>query len=136
MQTVAYATNVVKTALQGKEHFTNIAKELTIYAQNMTNAIKGKEAFVNPNGQVSEASPLAVAGLIFYILFAVVLFVLYSYGAARMSYCYNIHLGTDSGTALFWSVLAFFFSSYYYPIYGVFLDPLCDIKKQMGGRRR
>jgi len=136
MQTVAYATNVVKTALQGKEHFTNIAKELTTYAQNMTNAIKGKESFVNSNGQVSEASPLAAAGLIFYILFAVVVFVLYSYGAARLSYCYNIYLGSDSGTALFWSVLSFFFSGYYYPIYGVFLNPLCDIKKQVGGRRR
>jgi len=135
MQALNYVNNVVSTVLQGKEHFTNIASELSTYATNLSNAVQGKEHFETTTSPPVNSS-LAATGLIFYLLFVVIMFVLYSYGAARLSYCYNIYLGSDSGTAFFWSVLSFLFSGYYYPIYGVFLNPLCDMKRQVGGRRK
>ena len=135
MQAVNYVNNVVSTALQGKEHFTTIASELSTYAAKLSNAIQAKEQFAADAVPVTN-NPLAAAGLMLYILFAIILFVLYAYGAARLSYCYNIYLGTDSGSAFFWSVLSFLFAGYYYPIYGVFLNPMCEMKKQLGGRRK
>ena len=45
-----------------------------------------------------------------------------AYGAARLSYFYNMSTG-NSGYAVFWSVLAFIFSDFYYPMYSFFLNP-------------
>lgn len=59
---------------------------------------------------------MVVIGLI--IVFAI----LYSYGAARLSYFYNVNSG-NAGYAMLWSILAFFFSDLYYPFYSFFLNP-------------
>lgn len=61
-----------------------------------------------------------------YIMVALLLMIVVSFGAAKLSYCYNIHMGSSEGVAFLWSILSFFFSSLYYPFYGLFLDPLCE----------
>jgi hypothetical protein len=135
MQAYNYVTNVVNTALQGKEHFQNISNEVTSYFTNLSNAIKGKETFMNNGTQVN--ATVGIAAFLFYVLIGVAFYCLYAYGAARLSYCYNIYNGSDAMTATMWSLLAFLFSGWYYPIYGVFLNPVCGIgPKQIGGRRR
>jgi hypothetical protein len=106
------------------------------YLTDVKNAVLGRERFENIPGQPD--SGFALAGLIFYMIIMVVFFVAYSYGAARLSYCYNIYSGETSGTATLWSILAFLFSGYYYPIYGVFLSPICDLagrRSQVGGKK-
>jgi len=149
MQTYNYVTNVINTAFQGKEHFQNITNEVSNYVKKLSNAIQGKESFADdssvpvPNISVgttpnlSVAPSVGIAGVLFYVLLLVIFFCLYAYGAARLSYCYNIYNGSDSMTATLWSILSFFFAGWYYPIYGVFLNPVCRIgPKQFGGRRR
>jgi hypothetical protein len=59
-----------------------------------------------------------VLSTIFVIIFGIIS----SYGAARLSYFYNMNTG-NSGYAVFWSVLAFLFSDLYYPMYSYFLNP-------------
>jgi hypothetical protein len=61
-----------------------------------------------------------------YIMVALLLMIIVSFGAAKLSYCYNIHMGSSEGVAFLWSLLSFFFSGFYYPFYGLFLDPLCE----------
>jgi hypothetical protein len=48
--------------------------------------------------------------------------ILYSYGAARLSYFYNVNTG-NAGYAMMWSILAFLLSDVYYPYYSFFLNP-------------
>ena len=135
MQSFTYITNVVNTALQGKEHFQNITNEVSTYVTNLSNAIKGKEKFVDNSSQTNAS--VGIAAFLFYILIAVAFYCLYAYGAARLSYCYNIYHGSDPMAAILWSILSFLFAGWYYPIYGVFLNPVCGIgPKQIGGRRR
>jgi hypothetical protein len=59
-----------------------------------------------------------ILGMIFYVIFLII----YYYGAARLSYFYNMNNG-NSSYAVFWSVLAFLFGDIYYPMYSYFLNP-------------
>jgi riboflavin transporter FmnP len=61
-----------------------------------------------------------------YIMLALLLMIIVSFGAAKLSYCYNIYMGSSEGVAFLWSLLSFFFSGFYYPFYALFLDPLCE----------
>lgn len=61
-----------------------------------------------------------------YIMLALLLTIIVSFGAAKLSYCYNIYMGSSEGVAFLWSLLSFFFSGFYYPFYALFLDPLCE----------
>ena len=61
-----------------------------------------------------------------YIMLALLLMIVVSFGAAKLSYCYNIYMGSSEGVAFLWSLLSFFFSGFYYPFYALFLDPLCE----------
>lgn len=54
------------------------------------------------------------------------------FGAVHLSWCYNKYIGTPTSLSIFYGVLCFFFPMLYYPFYGVFLDPLCGIKKTNG----
>jgi hypothetical protein len=56
------------------------------------------------------------AGLVLFFSFV------YSYGAAKLSYAYNTSVGSSS--AFLWSILAFFFSGFYYPYYAFFVNPV------------
>jgi hypothetical protein len=59
----------------------------------------------------------------FTIFFIIIFSLISAYGAARLSYFYNMNTG-NSGWALFWSILAFLFADIYYPMYSYFLNPL------------
>ncbi len=86
--------------------------------------------------EVAKSSSLMITGVLTFILTLMIWFAA-GYGAAKLSYCYNIHIGNSSGTAVVWSFLAFIFAGFYYPYYGLFLNPLCSIPMvQSGGRRR
>ena len=77
-----------------------------------------KEYFRN---EEDEAALVAADGVA--IIFIVIFFLLSAYGAARLSYYYNMSIG-NSGSAIFWSILAFLFNDLYYPYYSFFLNPL------------
>jgi len=80
---------------------------------------KSYENFTGYSDEQEVSSGSLFAIVIFIIIFAVV----YGYGASRLSYHYNISIG-NSGYAMMWSVLAFFFADFYYPMYSFFLNPL------------
>lgn len=80
------------------------------------------------------------AGLI-YSLFILVLLAIPAFGAARLSYCYNMFLGNSTTLAVIYSILCFFFPGIYYPVYALFLNPVCAMQRPVmnnmtGGRRR
>jgi len=56
-------------------------------------------------------------------LFAFIFFIVFSYGAAKLSF--------DKYRSIGWAILDFFFSSFYYPYYAIFLNSPTTI----GGRR-
>ena len=70
--------------------------------------------------------PAAAATIGTYLVTIVGVFLvisfLYSYGAAKLSYAYNTSIG--SSNAFLWSILAFFFSGFYYPFYAFFVSPV------------
>lgn len=75
------------------------------------------------------------------ILIMMVVAFLASFGAARLSWCYNMYVGNSTSISIFYALLAFWFSGFYYPFYAWFLNPICDMKMAgvaatMGGRRR
>ena len=103
---------------------------VTQYLVNVANAVTG-------NTKEEEKFTTENAGTAVMMSFLLTLFILFmvNFGAARLSYCYNVYTG-NPGSALAWSVLAFFFSGIYYPFYALFLNPLCSVAPLMGGRRR
>ena len=56
-------------------------------------------------------------------VFAIIFFIAFSYGAAKLSF--------DKYRSVGWAILDFFFSSFYYPYYAIFLNSPTTI----GGRR-
>lgn len=86
----------------------------------VANAVTGKKG----EEQFTEAS--VGTTLLYSILFSLFILFMISFGAARLSYCYNIYTGNSGGTAFIWSVLAFFFSGIYYPFYALVLNPVCS----------
>jgi hypothetical protein len=92
------------------------------YVSNLWMAIQGKqkEGFENQGGGTTGMAILGIViSLIPYILFA--------YGAAKLSWCLNNSYG--------WSFLCFLFPGFYYPYYAFFLNPLCNTP-MVGGKRR
>jgi hypothetical protein len=61
----------------------------------------------------------------FTSLLAVIFVILIRFGAARLSWCYNISAGTGQGVAFIYAFLAFCFSDLYYPYYAYYVDPSC-----------
>jgi uncharacterized protein YacL len=61
---------------------------------------------------------------------------LYSYGAAKLSYTYNM---ANNGSMIYlWCILCFFFATIYYPYYAFFLNPVLPmavVGVRVGGRR-
>lgn len=82
------------------------------------------------------SSALGVVGGLFSLIIFLVIAFAANYGAARLSWCYNKSMGASDGVATMWSILCFFFSGIYYPVYSLFLFD-CGLPKQIGaGRRR
>lgn len=104
-------------------------------------AIKqGFSAAPEATNEKKEDKPATSASwMLFVALFALLPLVLFGAGAARLSWCYTGAAGTGPALRVFWAILAFFFSSLYYPFYGLLLAP-CDgsqgqLPVQVGGRR-
>lgn len=113
------------------------------YFRNLWRALLGKEGFqgenipvVNPELQKGAEQKLQSFGIlaVLSVLIGLLLSFMYSYGAAKLSYCYNVSTGNPGGAFLY-SLLAFFFSGIYYPYYAWFVNPLCAAP-QVGGRRK
>ena len=106
------------------------------YLSNVGKAVLGRtENF--ESGPVNTAQNMGGAAVVMssiMMIFFLILAFLCSYGAAKLSWCYNKFNGADNSTCFGWSILAFLFSGLYYPVYGVFLNPLCSLTKT-GGRR-
>lgn len=103
------------------------------YALNVVHALRGEEHFT---GSTTPAAEAAVGFGIFSIFFIIIIAIVFCYGAARLSWCYNTFNGEGSATKMIFSVLCFFFPNFYYTFYALFLDPVCGrVKNQSGGRR-
>ena len=114
-----------------------------MYFARIANAIMGREGFVvSSDGFEVKPNDVEIAqaiwALLGWIIFVFIFVIATSYGAARLSYCYNISIGNPSDLAFLYSVICFFFSGIYYPFYAIFLNPLCVKKTNVsligGGR--
>lgn len=85
---------------------------------------------------LSGETPIFLTGLsaLLLMLGNIVFVIMFSYGAARLSYCYNKYIGTDDGVTTLYVIICFLFSGFYYPYYSIYLNPLCIVNK--GIRRR
>ena len=111
-----------------KQYLTNVGKAVLARTENFENGP------ATPGKPVSAGDQQSLAFVTISMIFMLIIGFLCSYGAAKLSWCYNKFNGADNSTCLGWSLLAFFFSGLYYPYYGVFLNPLCTLRKA-GGRR-
>lgn len=73
------------------------------------------------------------AGVMMSVSISLILSILFSYGAAKLSY--------DMFHSVGWSILAFIFSGFYYPYYALFLNRPAAMSApppmgMMGARRR
>ena len=82
--------------------------------------VKGgnNESFSGTGVATTKTTPVA---MIICVMFVIVYSFLYSYGAARLSWNYNISVGNTTGDAFFNSLMAYIFSSFYYPFYALIL---------------
>lgn len=64
------------------------------------------------------------------ILYIIVLLIV-AFGAAKLSYSYNSFIGTSGGLKIFYTIVAFLFSEFYYPYYAYFVDPLPTLRKRV-----
>lgn len=99
------------------------------YVTNVAAAVAGHEGFSSTHPDAGGLLATSMTVIIFYIVFIVA----FGVGAAILSYNYNTSIGTSGGMTVTYTILAFLFSSFYYPYYAIFLDPVK--KAQRGGRR-
>ena len=69
------------------------------------------------------SSAIAILGLV------------YCYGAARLSYTYNMYI-QNTGYAFLWALICFFFPYMYYPYYAIMLNPVAGLPLIMTGGKR
>jgi len=97
----------------------------TDYVMTVVHAIQAKEPFDNQN-TAHTATAASVVGVGIFTLVIVLLFgFLMCFGAAKLSWCYNIFYGASTSTAFLWSALCFLNPTLYYSFYALFLDPVC-----------
>jgi hypothetical protein len=104
------------------------------YVNNVWDALTGKKT----EKFQSHKTPKPYISVVFLIsfCFSMLFYLAYGYGAANLSFCLNKSLGRTDVEALGWAVLAFVFNGFYYPYYGIFLNPVCAIKRNVVGGRR
>jgi hypothetical protein len=120
-----------------------IEREMTLqaYAAKIVNSIMSREGFVvsedgfavQPNGSVIGEF---ISSAFIFVILMIGFFIATCYGAARLSYCYNVSTG-NADSAMLYSVLCFLFPAFYYPYYALFLNSVCAKKSNssIGGRR-
>jgi hypothetical protein len=99
------------------------------YVTNVAAAVAGHEGFSSNHPDAGALLATSMTVIIFYMVFIIA----FGIGAAILSYHYNVSIGTSGGMTVTYVILAFLFSSFYYPYYAIFLNPL--VKTQRGGRR-
>ena len=99
------------------------------YLNNLFLAVQGKrtEAFQEEGGSGTGNAILGGAGALVWVLIGLLPYILFAYGASKLSWCLNNSYG--------WSFLCFLFPGFYYPYYALFLNPLCNTP-MIGGKRR
>jgi hypothetical protein len=85
------------------------------YLINVAAAITGRDGFQMSSTQVTASMTVFAFVLVYTIL--------YAYGAASLSYNYNMYVGNTGGIVWVYAILSFIFSSVYYPFYAIFLSP-------------
>jgi hypothetical protein len=91
----------------------------------------------NMKEQANKSPGLFASGIIIFLVF-LALGVIYCYGAAKLSYDYNMSINNLS-SAMMWSVICYCFPAIYYPYYALFLNPVNPAVSQhvmTGARRR
>jgi len=73
---------------------------------------------------ITNAASSTPAAAAFLIILYILCGFLYAYGAAKLSWNYNIYVGNTTGAAFFNSFIAFMFSGFYYPFYAWVLNPI------------
>jgi uncharacterized MAPEG superfamily protein len=101
------------------------------YVTNVAAAISGHDGFA---GSPQDKNGLFATAIVF-LLFIMVYGIMYSVGAASLSYNYNLSVGTSGTMTVVYAVLSFMFSSLYYPFYALFVSPIKGKPAQKGGRR-
>jgi hypothetical protein len=99
------------------------------YVVDVANAVTGtrQDGFGMENTGEQALNDFSASALILYGMFLLAL----STGAALLSYNYNRSVGTSSTLTVVYVILAFTFSSFYYPYYAFMLSPV-----QAKGNRR
>jgi len=114
----------------------NSLESLGEYVNNVIGSVLGKrEGFYDASGGTISFAALG-AYTVFMSILILILVIANSYGAARLSWCYNNFYGVGEAEKLLWAILCFAFPSFYYPVYAIFLDPVCGRVAQRGGKRK
>jgi hypothetical protein len=87
------------------------------YLTNVAAAISGRDGFTGNAEEAAKLHGMALTSITMYSLFII----LFSVGAAVLSYKYNTAIGTPSGLMVVYIILSFMFSSLYYPYYALVL---------------
>ena len=73
-----------------------------------------------------QPSILSYGGYAIFLVFLVLLiFFLQSCATARLSWCYNKTIGTNTFLAVIYAILCFWFPGFYIILYTFFLAPIC-----------
>jgi len=99
------------------------------YVTNVAAAVAGHEGFSSNHPDAGALLNTSMTVIVIYVIFMF----LFSFGAGMLSYHYNLSIGTSGGMTMLYVFTAAFFSTFYYPYYALFLNPLA--KTQRGGRR-
>ena len=105
--------------------------KIAAYFSNLWDAIRGREMVCTDAENFD--GPGSGMPLIFFI-FSFAIFFTSMYGAASLSWHYNVHMG-NKDVANLWSILCFFFSGWYYPYYALALNPLLQ-ENMAGGKKK
>jgi hypothetical protein len=100
------------------------------YFKNLWLALLGKTPGEGEVEAFDVGEIMRGAGVI-VIIPMVLLTLLYSVGAALLSYHYNVYMG-NSQWGIFWAIGAYLFSGLYYPYYAFFVDPLPTLSPVVG----
>ena len=90
------------------------------YVTNAVAATCGRDGFAGGGVEASRLYNVSVTSLFFIV---------FSAGAAYLSYNYNVAIGTSGGMTVLYGILSFIFSYLYYPYYALVLA-----KSARGGR--
>ena len=88
------------------------------YVTNVAAAVSGHEGFSANHPDAPHLYKSSMTFIVIYLIFII----LFGAGAASLSYRYNVAVGTSAVMTGAYAVLAFLFSSLYYPYYALVLQ--------------